>query len=53
MQVAFVLFDVTIAIAIALYSTWLFFERLRSGAPITRSFGEWLKNLFDSVWGLS
>jgi hypothetical protein len=43
---------VAAALAIILYATWLLAHRLRAGESKTKSFGEWLKNIFDAIWGL-
>jgi hypothetical protein len=40
------------ALLISLYATWLFVVRLRRGEPKSRSFREWLKGLFEAIWGL-
>jgi len=37
---------------ITLYATWLFVERIRKGESASRSFKEWVKHLFEAVWGL-
>lgn len=52
MEIAFALLGVLCGIAIALYATWLLVERLRSGEGKAHSFREWLKNMFEAIWGL-
>jgi hypothetical protein len=39
-------------IAIALYVTWRFLRSIRGGDRVAPSFREWLKGLFEAVWGL-
>lgn len=39
-------------LAIISYATWLLFERLKSKDQPARSFGEWLKNVFEAIIGL-
>ena len=51
-DVLLALVTVACAIAIVLYATWLLFHRLRRGEQKGKSFGEWLKNVFEAVWGL-
>jgi hypothetical protein len=36
----------------AIYVTFLFFRRLRGGDRSLKSFGAWLRDLFDAVSGL-
>lgn len=38
--------------AIALYATWLLVYRLRKGESKRLAFGEWVRNLFEAIWGL-
>jgi len=52
MDIVIALVTIACALAIGLYATWLFVERLRRGQSKGRSFGEWLKNIFQAVWGL-
>jgi flagellar biogenesis protein FliO len=52
MDVALVVLSVTCAIAIVLYASWLLMHRLRRGEQKGKSFGEWLKHVFEAVWGL-
>jgi hypothetical protein len=40
------------ALTIILYATWLFVHRLKAGDSKARSFGEWLKHLFEAIMGL-
>lgn len=39
-------------LAITTYATWLFVERLRVKDSPSRSFGQWLKHVFEGVMGL-
>lgn len=52
MEIAVALVSAVVVLAIGIYATWLFVERLRKGEQKARSFKEWLKNLFEAVWGL-
>ena len=52
MQIVAGLAAIVCALAIAVYATWLLSHRLRSGQSARKSFREWLKNLFEAVWGL-
>jgi hypothetical protein len=52
MDIAFALAGIACAIAIILYATWLFIERLRAPDGKARSFRQWLKHMFEAVWGL-
>lgn len=51
-EVIAVVLSVIIVLSIAAYATWLFFHRLRAGEGKAKSFGEWLKNVFEAIWGL-
>lgn len=44
--------SVAAVIAILLYATWLLTHRLRNGQPKRLAFGEWLRNVFEAIWGL-
>jgi TRAP-type C4-dicarboxylate transport system permease large subunit len=48
----FVIALVAGALAIVLYATWLFVHRLRGGESKTKSFREWLRNIFEAIIGL-
>lgn len=37
---------------VALYATWLFVSRIRAGKPKAKSFGRWLRDLWDAVSGV-
>jgi hypothetical protein len=52
MDIATALIAIGCATAIILYATWLLGERLRAPQGKARSFGQWLKHLFEAVWGL-
>jgi len=52
MTIAIALLAIACGIALALYVTWLFVERLKRGEPKGRSFREWLKHLSEVVWGI-
>jgi hypothetical protein len=51
-EVIIIIFSVIVALIIILYATWLFAHRLRTGESKVRSFGEWLKYIFEAIWGL-
>lgn len=44
--------ELVAALSIILYATWLLMSRLRRGEQKAKSFGEWLKHLFEAIWGL-
>lgn len=39
-------------LAILLYATWLLTHRLRRGGSRRLAFREWLRNVFEAIWGL-
>lgn len=43
---------VVVGLTIVLYATWLLSNRLWNKDPKRKAFGEWLKNVFDGIWGL-
>ena len=43
---------VLIALAIVIYATYLLMNRLKNGVPRYRSFWNWVKHMFEAVWGL-
>jgi hypothetical protein len=43
---------VLLLLFMTLYVTWLFISRLRAGKPKAKSFGRWLRDLWDAVSGL-
>jgi hypothetical protein len=47
-----VIVSVIVASVIILYATWLFVHKLRAGESKAKSFGEWLKHLFEAIMGL-
>lgn len=51
-EVVIVIVSILAALIIILYATWLLFYRLRSGYSKSKSFGEWLRNIFEAIWGL-
>ena len=51
-DVVLVVVSVTVVATIILYATWLLVRRLRSGQPKVQSFREWLKHIFEAIWGL-
>lgn len=51
-ELLFVLGGIVAALAIAIYATWLLAHRLRAGESKAKSFGEWLKNIFEAIMGL-
>jgi hypothetical protein len=52
MELVLVLASVGGCVSIALYATWLFAHRLRRGGSPPTSFGQWVKHLFEAVWGV-
>lgn len=34
------------------YSCWLLFHRLKSGESKKMGFWEWLKHIFEALWGI-
>jgi hypothetical protein len=51
-DVVVIIVEVLVALTIILYATWLLTNRLKQGEQKTKSFGEWLKHLFEALWGL-
>jgi TRAP-type C4-dicarboxylate transport system permease large subunit len=51
-QVFIALVGVAAALAIGLYATWLLVHRLKKGDSKPKAFGEWVRNLFEAIWGL-
>ena len=39
-------------LTVILYATWLFAHRLRTGQPKIKSFGQWVRDILDALWGL-
>ena len=39
-------------VVLAFYVTWLFVERLRAKESPTRTFGRWIRDLMDLLWGI-
>jgi hypothetical protein len=52
LEVVAIIIGILAALIIIVYATWLFFYRLRSGYAKPKSFGEWLRNIFEAIWGL-
>jgi hypothetical protein len=52
MDIVVIAVGILAALCIILYATWLLMTRLRRGEQKTKSFGEWLKHLFEAIWGL-
>lgn len=52
LDIIIIVAEVLAALAIVLYATWLLMSRLRHGDKKAQSFGEWLKHVFEAVWGL-
>jgi hypothetical protein len=44
--------SVVAVLAIVVYSTWLLIHRLRRGESEPKSFGEWVRNILQAIWGL-
>lgn len=51
-ELIYVAISVVGFLAIATYATWLCVERLRAKDSPSRSFGQWLKHIFEGVMGL-
>jgi hypothetical protein len=51
-EIITVLVSVIAASTIILYATWLLVHKLRAGNSKAKSFGEWLKHLFEAIMGL-
>ena len=51
-EAVLVIVGVIVAVTIVLYATWLFACRLRHNESKSKAFGEWLKNVFEGLWGL-
>lgn len=41
-----------IVLSIAGYATFALVRNVRSGKPLLKSVWEWLKRLFEAIWGL-
>jgi len=52
MDIAVALVTIAIAAGIVVYATRLLVKRLRAGDKPASGFLEWLKHLFEAVWGL-
>jgi len=52
LDVIVVIVSIIAVLAIGLYATWLFVHRVRAGESKGKSFREWLKNIFEAIWGL-
>lgn len=52
LELVLVLGGVVVALAIIVYSTWLFGHQLRLGKPKAKSFMQWVKHIFEAIWGL-
>lgn len=51
-QVFIAIVSVAAVLTIALYATWLLIQRLKKGDSKRQAFGEWVRNLFEAIWGL-
>lgn len=51
-EVAYAIVVFLIVVSIVLYSCWLFIYRLKRGENKSKSFVEWLKNIFEALWGI-
>jgi flagellar biogenesis protein FliO len=47
-----VIISIFIAITIVVYATWLLMRHLKKGDPKYQSFKEWVKHIFEAIWGL-
>ncbi len=52
LQVIYGLLIAVIVIAMIVYSTWVTWKRIKKGDPKAKSFGEWLKSIFEALWGV-
>lgn len=45
---------ITVAIVLAMISwaSYVLFKRLKSGEPKLKSFWEWIKSIFEAIWGI-
>ena len=41
-----------IVTAMIVYSTWEVWKRIKKGEPKVKSFWEWLKSIFEAIWGV-
>lgn len=51
-QVIVVVAGFAAVLAIVLYATWLLAHRLRKCESKRLAFGEWVRNVFEGLWGL-
>lgn len=51
-EIIYVVVSIVGCLAIVIYATWLLVERLRAKDKPPRSFGQWLKHVFEGVMGL-
>lgn len=51
-QLLVVVVSIVAVLAITLYSTWLLVHRLKRGESKRMAFGEWVRNVFEAIWGL-
>jgi flagellar biogenesis protein FliO len=51
-EIIAVIISVFIAIAIVVYATWLLMRHLKKGDSKYQSFKEWVKHIFEAIWGL-
>jgi len=47
-----VILSVIAALAMIIYATWLFGHQLRGEESKAKGFRQWLKNIFEAIWGL-
>lgn len=52
MDVAILIIELLVVLGIVLYATWLFTAKLTHGEPKFKSFGEWVRHLFEAIFGL-
>jgi len=51
-DVIIVVLEIVAALTISLYATWLLVSRIKRGESKSISFREWLKHIFEALWGL-
>ena len=52
LDILFFISSALIAIIMITYATWLLFHRLLSKEPKLKTFREWIKSVFEAIWGL-
>ncbi|MBX3351277.1 MAG: hypothetical protein KF747_21350, partial [Nitrospira sp.] len=52
MDAAILIIELIVVLGIVLYATWLLTAKLTRGEPKFKSFGEWVRHLFEAIFGL-